>query len=305
VGEYCDYPVQAHCGAADGPGVCRKVPDTCKGDIDPVCGCDGNTYGNACEAAQAAVSVGAEGLCPSTGGPYCYIGSVNQCADDEYCYYERGTHCGAADAPGACVKLPKACTAESPPAHSCDGNTYLNVCVAGAEGHAVMAPDDWSSPRRCSIAVDGLNPCETGEYCALAPEAHCGAADAFGVCVQSPTACTKELDPVCGCGGNTYSNPCEAARAGVSVSYRGACSTSQPGTVCGGLHGTQCENDLYCAFPIATECGAADQVGQCAVKPEACPPNFDPVCACDGKTYGSACEAASVGVSVQATGECP
>jgi hypothetical protein len=42
----------------------------------------------------------------------------------------------------------------------------------------------------------------------------------------------------------------------------------------------------------------------CARRPEACIQIFDPVCGCDGRTYGNACTASSAGVSVDFDGPC-
>ena len=54
------------CGAADASGKCAYKPEMCITLYKPVCGCDGLTHGNACEAASAGVSVSSEGECPGT-----------------------------------------------------------------------------------------------------------------------------------------------------------------------------------------------------------------------------------------------
>ena len=60
---FCQYE-SGTCGVADAAGVCVSTePQGCGEVYAPVCGCDGNTYGNLCEATNAQTSVAYEGEC--------------------------------------------------------------------------------------------------------------------------------------------------------------------------------------------------------------------------------------------------
>jgi hypothetical protein len=74
--------------------------------------------------------------------------------------------------------------------------------------------------------------------------------------------------------------------------------------MCGGIAGFGCAAGLYCAFALDAHCGAADQSGVCKAIPEMCTEQYDPVCACNDKTYPNDCAAAREGVSVASKGEC-
>ena len=63
-GLYCDVE-DFSCGAADQTGICKEVPQVCSTVFEPVCGCDDQTYGNACTAAASGVSLSAIGACKS------------------------------------------------------------------------------------------------------------------------------------------------------------------------------------------------------------------------------------------------
>jgi hypothetical protein len=77
---------------------------------------------------------------------------------------------------------------------------------------------------------------------------------------------------------------------------------SAAGDVCNGLAGIPCGAGEFCELPDGACC--CDFFGTCATVPEACPAVWDPVCGCDGATYGSRCEASAASVSVDHVGPC-
>jgi hypothetical protein len=80
-------------------------------------------------------------------------------------------------------------------------------------------------------------------------------------------------------------------------------SDAANGTACGGFTGATCDATQYCDYPDDI-CGAADGSGTCTPRPQGCPDNYDPVCACDGTVYGNACDAAAAGSDVSSLGGC-
>ncbi len=138
----------------------------------------------------------------------------------------------------------------------------------------------------CSENAD----CPEDAFCAKEP----GDCEGEGVCEPRPEACPDVWDPVCGCDGITYGNPCEAAAAGVNIAHPGECAIA-----C--MDNEPCPDDAYCAKAP----GDCDGEGVCEPKPLECPLLFDPVCGCDGATYDNMCFAAGAGVNIESEGECP
>jgi len=203
-GDYCHYEQDQSCGFADQMGTCLPIPQLCTQEFGPVCGCDGQTYGNSCEASASGTSVAHDGTCAAT-----------LCLSDDGC--DAGMECDHTECLSNCpagMICPAVCWGECKPTGvplptaTCEGN-----CGGPAAQGACY----------CDDKCEGFGDC-CDDY-----DAQCSArTPAAGFCVKnSNDNCTTDVDCTNGgCGGELCYNP--ALDGGIST-----CECTMPTNVAG------------------------------------------------------------------------
>ncbi|MBL8715984.1 MAG: hypothetical protein JNL79_08305 [Myxococcales bacterium] len=212
---------------------------------------------------------------------------------------DTGADVGPTCAPSECGASPGA------PAPCPDGTIPADVCRRGTDGVCRWTTTGCPPAKACGAFPGGA--CASGQYCRFAS---CPAPGSTGSCTPTPTACPKNYDPVCGCDGVTNHNACAAGQAGASIAAPGACSTTRTcfsNAECGKAEFCRMADGLCLDTPMP---GGGEgptppsPAGTCAKRPAGCPDKWDPVCGCDGTTFGNRCDAESAGVNVQHSGTC-
>jgi hypothetical protein len=269
-------------------GICAQRP-FCLPTLDLVCGCNGITYFNACDAAEDGTSVDYEGECycdssiviptpiggrgtqiisGNTSGenndavPSCR--STSTAPDDLYVFTLYIETIVTASVIGFDTVLHLRQTCDDPGSElACNDNHY----PPGSNGSlisATLTPGEYflivdgygssSGAYQLTVVFEGL-PCASNSDCNAGDTCYKEACDdALGTCMDRPFDCgiIAGWPKVCGCNGVTYKNSCFAAEDGVNIDYEGECISMDPG-IYGNVSGSVQEGVYMLLY--STSCG--------------------------------------------------
>ena len=239
----------------------------------PVCGVDGNTYGNDCYAEREDVEIAYEGECNSQEELHLEDSYGNQIPSDCVSWFDGCNNCRVSD-DGTLACTLMYCDEEMLSEPECklyedevdevDDVDQIKEKINESEveeNETLFCPAVYAPV----CGVDGNtygNDCEANvNDVEIAYSGVCGRDNAFNV----ERVCTREYNPVCGADGVTYSNPCVAGN--MTIVYYGECGK---------------ENAL-----------AVDRI---------CTREYNPVCGKDNVTYSNPCMAGNMTIAYY--GEC-
>lgn len=181
----------------------------------PVCGCDGVTYGNSCIADISGVTTYSPGECSAQ--PQCAVSFTFVKQTDSVTF-----------------------TASAQPAPGCQTVSYIwdfgdgQTAVGASVFHEYAADGNYTACVYFTADCNGTL-C-TDSFCANVYITH-GCIDTSLICAPGSLCCDAPLqDPVCGCDGQQYMNPCIAT-------YFFGVSSFLPDSVCG-IVSPQCTVDF-------------------------------------------------------------
>ncbi|HVW30166.1 MAG TPA: hypothetical protein VHC69_32630 [Polyangiaceae bacterium] len=139
-------------------GLCAPRPRACPTFSDPVCGCDGVTYTNFCDAAKGGAAVEHRGACAPSGQPVC--GSAGTaCAGASVCVDDPSDHCtpsAGRSCPGVCQ-----CNTTEPCTKGETFNTDPTVCACvPGTGPDPCARVVCPTGTMCVAQADGSTSCD-------------------------------------------------------------------------------------------------------------------------------------------------
>lgn len=328
------------CGAIpDSIGHCLLLNDACPQEDTPVCGCDGVTYGNTCEANSSGVSVWYTGACGTACGGFAEI----ECAPTEFCDHPIGASasCGGDDSTGVCRERPAGCRGDGLPVCGCDGIDYSSACEANQSGVPARRYGSCSMTEDCRALVtptSGLVTSEDGDNATFTVVLTCAPTTDVSILVTSGDESEGTLSPaslnftpadwasphsvrVTGVddalddgdieytirvGPSSSSDPSYDSLDPIGVAVTNVDNDGpSPGRLCGpSVGGDPCDDTEYCEFTVRDSSCGMETPGVCTPRPTGCAAVVIPVCGCDGLTYSNDCVAMAMGISISYDGVC-